>query len=145
MCDQVFREEQHGRVGLEDGRLHGLVRVVFRREIGIALPHAPIVCIDRFPSCRELRLRVLEVKDKTEKRQTDDAVCWLEAQAAQKDDYEGQAEPFRAGEKNACGKKGRSPSDDPERRDRGEKDAKWHRKSGFASPAREQQTPGQRQ
>ena len=60
MRDQVFREEQYGRVGLKDGRLHGLVGVVFRREIGVALPRASIVCVDRFPSRRKRRLRVLK-------------------------------------------------------------------------------------
>ena len=80
MRDQVFREEQHGRMRLEDRCLHGLVRVVFGREIGVALPCAPIVCVDGFPSCRELRLRVLEMKDKSTERQTDDALRWLEAE-----------------------------------------------------------------
>ena len=123
MRDQVFREQQHSGVGFENCRLHGLVRVVFSREIGVALPYAPVVCVDRFPSCRELRWRVLQMKDKSAEHQTDGARCWFEAKETQKYEDEGQAQPFRAGEKNACGKKGRSPSNDPERRDRGEKDA----------------------
>ena len=111
MCDQVFREEQHGRVRLDNRSLHGLVRVVFGREIGVALPRASIVCVDSFPSCRETRFRVLEMKDESTERQTEEALRWLEAEDTQKDDDESQAEPLRAGKKNTRGKKGRSPSD----------------------------------
>src|SRR3984893_17661257 len=145
MRDQVFREEQHGRVGLKHGRLHGLVGAVRGREIGVACPGASEVCVYRFPSCRDLWLPVLEMEDESAERQTDDARCWLETKETQKADDEPETEPFGTGKENACGKKGRSPSDDPERRDRGEEDAQRRRKCGFAPGAREQQTPRQRQ
>src|SRR5580692_4137879 len=140
----MFREEQHGRVGLDDGCLHRLVDVVFRCEIGLALPRAPVVCVDRFPSCRESRLHVQEMKDERAEYQADGTLYWLEAEETQKNDDEGQTEPFRAGEKNASRKKGRSPSNDSERRDRREQDAYWHRQRGSSPPAGGQQTPGQR-
>ncbi len=37
-----------------------------------------------------------------------------------------------------------SAANDPERRDRREQDAQWHRECGLAPPAGEQQTPRQR-
>src|SRR5229473_2376227 len=49
---------------------------------------APVVCVDPFPSRRELRLPVLEMKDESTERQTADARCWLEREGAQKDDDE---------------------------------------------------------
>src|SRR6266478_7159119 len=100
----MFREEEHGRMRLENPCLHGLGRVVFGREVGVPLSCASIVCVDGFPSCRDLRLRVLEMKDEGTERQTDDTQCWLEAEGTQKDDDESQAEPLRAGKKNTCGK-----------------------------------------
>src|SRR5208283_4583629 len=98
--------------------LHGLVGGVFGCEIGVALPCPSVVCVDCFPSHRELRLPVVEVKNESAEGQTNDALHWLEGEETQKDNDEGQTQPFRTGEKNACGKKGRSPSDDAQRRNR---------------------------
>ena len=70
---------------LENRCLHGLGRVVFGREVGVPLSCAPIVCVDGFPSCRDPRLRVLEMKDECTERQTDDTQRWLEAEGNQKD------------------------------------------------------------
>ena len=89
---------------LENRCLHGLGRVVFGREVGVPLSGAPIVCVDGFPSSRDLRLRVLEMKDDCTERQTEEALRWLEAEGTQKDDDESQAEPLRAGKENTCGK-----------------------------------------
>src|ERR1700730_15669994 len=100
----MFREEKHGRMRLENRRLHALGRVVFGREVGVPLSCAPIVCVDGFPSCRDPRLRVLEMKDESTERQTEEALRWLEAEGTEEDDDESQAEPLRAGEKNTCGK-----------------------------------------
>src|SRR6266478_1960017 len=109
----MFREEEHGRMRLENRCLHGLGRVVFGREVGVPLSCAPIVCVDGFPSCRKTRFRVLKMKDESTERQTKKAQRWLEAEDTQKDNDESQPEPLRAGKKNTRGKKGRSPSDDP--------------------------------
>src|SRR6267143_6081237 len=115
---------------------------VFRREIGVALPHTSVVCVDRFPFCGELRLPVLGVKDESTDCQTGDALCWFEGEETQKPDDQCQTEPFRAGKENSSGKKWRSPADNSERRDRAEQDAQWHRECSFAPPAGEQQTQG---
>jgi len=111
---------------LDNRCLHGLGRVVFGREVGVPLSCARIVRVDGFPSCRDLRLRVLEMKDECTERQTDDTLPWLEAEDTKKDDDESQAEPLRAGKKNTCRKKWRSPSDNPERWYRSQQDAQRH-------------------
>src|ERR1700738_3587546 len=77
--EQMFREEEHGRMRLENRCLHGLGRVVFGREVGVSLSCAPLVCVAGFPSRRDLRLRVLEMKDECTEHQTDDTQRWLEA------------------------------------------------------------------
>jgi len=143
--DQMFWEEQHGGMRLDNRCLHGLGRVVFGREVGVALSCAPIVCVDGFPSCGEVRLPVMEMKDESKERQTEDALRWLEPEDSEKDHEDSQAEPLRAGEKKTRGKKGRSPSDDTERRHRSEQDAQRHIQCSFSARAREQQTPGQSQ
>ena len=82
MWDQVLREEQHGRVGVENRRLNGLVCGVFRRKVGVALPCVPIVCVYRFPSCRELWRRVTKLEDESAECQADRAQSWHEADEA---------------------------------------------------------------
>src|SRR4029077_13462869 len=101
--------------------------------------------VDGFPSCRDLRLPVLEMKDECTERQTDDTQRWLEAEGNQKDCAARQSDPVRAGKKNACAKKWRSPSDDPERRHRSEQNAERHGPCSSLPSAREEQTPRQRQ
>src|SRR5271165_2893661 len=100
----MFREEEHGRMRLENRCLHRLGRVVFGREVGVPLSCAPMVCVDGFPSCRDPRLRGLEMKYECTERQIEEALGWLEAEGTQKDHDESQAEPVRARKKNTCGK-----------------------------------------
>jgi hypothetical protein len=93
MRDKVFREKQHGRMRLNYCRLHGLVRAVFRGKVGVALACAPVVCVSRFPSCRELWRRVAKLEDENAECQTDRAQTWLVAEKTQKNDDEAQAKP----------------------------------------------------
>ena len=112
---------------------------------GSPLPCAPIVCVDGFPSCRELRLRVLEMKDESTERQTDDTQRWLEAEETQKDDDERQAEPFRAGKRTPAERRGEAHPMIPSG---GIAVSRMHsgtENAALPASAREEQTPGQRQ
>jgi len=72
------------------------------------------------------------------------ALCTgLKRKKTQKDDDEGQAEPFRAGERTPAERRAK-PSNDSERRDAREQDACWHRQRGSSPPAGEQANPRQR-
>jgi len=104
MWDEVLREDQHVGMGLDNCRLHELVRAVFRRNIGFALPCTSVVCVYRFPPSRDLRWRVTKLEDEGAECQTDRAQSRLEAEEAQENNDEPQTQPFRAREKNACRK-----------------------------------------